>query len=374
MLPTLKQKVAHLTSVHNPADTRIAYRECFTLAQAGYEVVLIGTGDAPALPQGIRYVGIATPRNRFERMTRTIWCVYRAALREKADVYHFHDPELMGVGLALRARGSKVVFDVHEDIPQDIMENKPWIPAPLRRPVSCAAEIALRFLQRGYSAIVAATPTVARRFPHRHIVVVCNYPRIEELPQSGAPAFADRPRAVVYLGSITQERGIDELVSAMDSPLLGADTHLLLAGTFDGDEEYARVGAMPGFRKVEYLGYCPRSQVASVLGRARAGLAVFRPAANHDEAIPTKVFEYLGSGLPVIISQTQRYSSLVREHECGIVVNALDVAAISRAIAYLTDNPEIAQAMGERGRRLVMERYEWSSEATKLTRLYAEIA
>jgi glycosyltransferase involved in cell wall biosynthesis len=279
----------------------------------------------------------------------------------------------MGVGLALRARGAKVIFDVHEDIPQDIIENKPYIPAPLRRPIAWASELVLRTMQRGYSAIVTATPTLARRFPHRRTVVVCNYPRIEELPQDGL-SFSQRPRTVVYLGSITRERGMDELVAAMDSPVVAPDVRLVLAGTFDPPQELQRIQALPGFRKVEYTGFCPRAQVASVLGRARAGLAIFRPAANHDEAIPTKLFEYLGSGLPVIISKTQRFSALVREHDCGIVVDALDVTAIAHAIMFLIDNPDVAQAMGERGRRLVTERYQWTSEANKLTTLYAEIA
>ena len=372
MLPQ-HRKVAHLTSVHHPSDTRIAYRECYSLADAGYEVVLIATGDAPPLPQGVRFVGVPRPRNRFERMTRTVWNVYRAALHERADVYHFHDPELMGVGLALRARGARVVFDVHEDIPSDIAD-KPWIAPPLRRPLSLLSQIVLRSFQRGYSAIVAATPAIARRFPHKHMAVVCNYPRLDELPASGGNRFEDRPRAVAYLGGITQLRCIEEIVRALEEPELSADARLLLAGRFDSEALEARVRSMRGFDQVTFVGHCPRAQVASFLGNARAGLLLFRPAANHDEAMPTKLFEYLGSGLPVIISDTLQCSSLVREYECGLVVNAADPRALARAIAFLIDNPGIAQAMGDRGRRLVAERYQWTTEANKLTNLYAEIA
>ena len=373
MRQAIKQKVAHLTSVHTPSDTRICYRECATLAEAGYDVVLVAPGASPALPPGVRFRGVDLPRNRFDRMTRTVLAVYLAALGERADVYHFHDPELMGVGLLLRAAGARVVFDVHEDIPHDIAD-KVWIPGSLRPPVAAGATLVLRAMHRWYSAIVAATPAIARRFRHSRTVVVCNYPRIEELPAGSESDFAQRPRAAVYLGSITELRCIDELLAALDSPAFPPDARLLLAGTFEDAPLERRIKSNRAWNRVDFRGFTPRAQVGSILESARAGMLLFRPAANHDEALPTKLFEYLGAGLPVIISDTLRCSDLVREHDCGIVVNHADPDAIARAMAFLIDNPASAQAMGERGRRLVTERYQWKSEANKLTKLYAEIA
>jgi glycosyltransferase involved in cell wall biosynthesis len=373
MPQAIKQKVAHLTSVHVPSDTRICYRECATLAEAGYDVVLIAPGSAPPLPPGVRFHAVAAPRNRLERMSRTVLSVYFAGLRERADVYHFHDPELMGVGLLLRARGARVVFDVHEDIPQDIAD-KAWIPLPLRAPIAAASAVVLSALQHWYSAVVAATPAIARRFDHRRTVVVCNYPRIEELPAGGEGDFSQRARAAVYLGEITELRCIDELLSAIDTPEFPPDMRLVLAGRFEDAALERRIKSLRAWSRVEFLGFCPRSKVADVLAGARAGMLLFRRAANHDEALPTKLFEYLGAGLPVIISDTLRCSELVREYDCGIVVNPSDPAAVARAMVFLIDNPATAQAMGERGRRLVTERYQWKSEANKLTNLYAEIA
>jgi glycosyltransferase involved in cell wall biosynthesis len=370
-----KPKVAHLTSVHPASDTRIAYKECATLAEAGYDVVLIAAaGEVAGLPAGVRLHRVPVPSNRFERMTRTIWHVYRAALLERADVYHFHDPELMGIGLALRMSGARVVFDVHEDIPNDIVD-KVWIPVPVRPLVAGASALALRFLHRWYSAIVTATPTIAKRFPHRRTVVVHNYPRLDELAGGGdIPEFSSRPRSVIYLGQITELRCIDEMVDAVGSDRMPDDVRLHLAGDFETPELERRIRSLPGFRRVRYTGYCPRSQVASALSSARAGLLLFQTAANHEDALPNKLFEYLGAGLPVIISDALRCSAMVREQECGIVVNAADTHEIARAIMTLIDNPALAQKMGERGRALVRERFQWTSEASKLKQLYAEIA
>lgn len=373
MRPRSRLKVAHLTSVHRASDTRIAYRECATLAEAGYEVVLVAAGDVSGTLPGVRLHAVPAPRNRFERVTRTVWRVFQAALAERAAVYHFHDPELMGVGLALRALGARVVFDVHEDIPSDIAD-KPWIPQVLRRPIAAVSALALHLINTWFSAIVAATPAIARRFPHARMVVVCNYPRIEEFPVPSATDFSRRDPAAIYIGSITQLRCVEELVQALSAGGLPSNGKLILGGTFESQQLERRTRAMPGWKHVDYVGFCTRAEVAKALSRARVGMLLFRPAANHDEAMPTKLFEYLGAGLPVIISDTLQCSSIVKDNECGLVVDPSDVQAIARAITFFIQNPAIAQAMGERGRRLVTERYQWKSEATKLTKLYAEIA
>src|SRR5579862_3761396 len=124
-------KVVHLTSVHEASDTRIVQKECASLADAGYEVVVVAPGNPRELPANVRHRVVPTPRNRLERMTKTMWRVFCAARQERADVYHFHDPELIGVGMALRLAGARVIFDVHEDVPLDV-RTKPWIPRLLR--------------------------------------------------------------------------------------------------------------------------------------------------------------------------------------------------------------------------------------------------
>lgn len=365
-------KVAHLTSAHTPEDTRITYRECSTLASAGYDVVLIAAGSVTQpMPPGVRVRTLKKPRNRFERMTRTVWDVLRAALHERAHIYHFHDPELMGVGLLLRALGARVVFDVHEDIPKDIAD-KGWIPSALRKPLAQISKLVLRTLERRFSAIVTATPSIADNFVSDRTVVVCNFPPLDEF-QHGATTPIEREECVIYLGSITEQRCIEEMVRAMASPQSGG-ARMLLAGTFEDEPLLRRVQKLPGWDRVDYEGQCSRSKVASLLARARAGLLLFHAAANHDDCMPNKLFEYMAASLPIIMSDTINCSRIITESECGVVVDPRDVEAIAAAIAYLTKNPDTAAAMGERARRLFVEHYQWSSEAEKLTKLYAQIA
>ena len=107
-------KVCILTSVHPPFDNRIFHKEAKSLTKAGYDVTLIAQHDKDEVVDGIRIVPLPKPKNRIERMTKTVWMVFRLALKENADVYHFHDPELIIIGLMLRARGKKVIYDIQD--------------------------------------------------------------------------------------------------------------------------------------------------------------------------------------------------------------------------------------------------------------------
>lgn len=368
-------RVAHLTSVHSANDGRIAQKECATLAAAGYAVVVVAPGGAPQLPPQVRHHAVPMPRNRLERFTKTIWQVFAAAIAERADVYHFHDPELIPVGIALRAMGSRVIFDVHEDVPLDI-RTKPWIPFFLRPAVSTVASWILRVAQRSFTAIVPATPSIAQSFSHPLTIVVRNYPRIGELttPQIATP-FSSRSSTAIYMGSITQLRGIEQMVRAMAEPEMPSEARLLLAGEFEDEALRLRVEELRGWAKVEPLGQLSRQALAKAMAEARIGLLLLLPAPNHDHAMPTKFFEYMEAGLPVIASKfLVAYRGIVDEHDCGILVDPRDPAEIAAAMRRLFAAPTEAQTMGQRGRAALMGRYEWNIEANNLLRLYREIA
>jgi len=64
---------------------------------------------------------------------RVLW----RALHVRAAVYHFHDPELIPVGLILRALGKHVIYDVHEDVPADIL-GKYYLARRIRSSLGCA--------------------------------------------------------------------------------------------------------------------------------------------------------------------------------------------------------------------------------------------
>ena len=136
-------KVCHISSAHAPNDTRIFHKQCASLARAGYDITFVVKAKDPqsvgeTTEKGVRVIQVPVDTSsRLKRMLFGAKAVYQKALEVDADIYEFHDPELLPYGLKLARRGKRVIFDSHEDYPTQIME-KGWIPAPLRRLISGA--------------------------------------------------------------------------------------------------------------------------------------------------------------------------------------------------------------------------------------------
>src|SRR5579871_3851708 len=133
-------KIVHITTVHSPFDVRIFHRQCRSLADAGHQVTLIAPHDRDETVHGVHIRAIPRFESRFERMTRGVAHAFREAARQNADIYHFHDPELIPAGLLLQSRGKKVFCDIHEDLPRTI-DDKTYIPHWLRAPLRWGSEI-----------------------------------------------------------------------------------------------------------------------------------------------------------------------------------------------------------------------------------------
>src|SRR5262245_18997932 len=171
--PADQVRIVHLTSVHAADDTRIFWKECLSLAEAGYRVSLVVPEERAGRRQAnaVEIVAVKRRSGRFARMLASTFGVAAAGLRQRAAIYHFHDPELIPAGLALRLLGKRVIYDVHEDVPRRILF-KSWIPRNLRRPVAGFASAFEWIAGRALSGIVAATPTIAARFPASRTALV----------------------------------------------------------------------------------------------------------------------------------------------------------------------------------------------------------
>ena len=368
-----RTKVIHFTSVHPPFDVRIFHKECKSLAKAGYDVRLLccGTQDADIDDVQIRVIG--KPKNRLSRMTASCIHLYRQCVEADADIYHFHDPELLGIGLLLRARGKTVIYDVHEDVPKN-MFSKSYLPSLLRPTIARAAAGLEGIACRRFSALVAATPAIGERMDtlNRNTIVVQNFPVVDELKPT-SDHLSQRPPLLVYAGVIARRRGLHEMIAAMGLLPDSLGSALVLAGEFETPKERLEASRLAGWGRIQEIGILNRRQINELLSRARIGLVLYHPTPNHVRAGPHKLFECMAAGMPVIASDFPSWQRVIQGNECGFVVNPLDPRAIANSIEFILTHPAEADQMGRNARLAAEKYYNWDFEARKLLDLYSRL-
>jgi glycosyltransferase involved in cell wall biosynthesis len=339
------------------------------MAEAGYEVSLV----APVVvdggeDDGVRVIPVPLYKNRLLRMTVGTLRAWRAALRLDADVYHLHSPELLPIGAIAAFMGRRVVFDAHEDLPDQIMA-KPWIPPRVRPLVSVISRNTLRFAGRMLTGVVAATETIAADYPEQKTVVIRNFPA--DMPETVTlEPFMERPKRILYLGGLSESRGLTQLVNAMQIVGTRSGARLRLAGWFVPSSYQAALESLPGWKWVDYLGTLNREQMASELASSRLGVVTILPYPNHIRSEPNKLFEYMQAELPLLTSNFDYWKQFVSDRETGKMVDPSDSEQIAEGILWFLEHPIEAEAMGKRGRSLVETEFSWDSQAEKLDRYY----
>ena len=373
---TVHKTFCHFTTVHPRTDTRIRIKQSAWLAKHTNSKVLLlvqdGRGRENDESVGVEVIDTGPKAgNRLVRMTLgTLWMLL-AVRRARPAVAHFHDPELIPVGMALKLYGIRVIYDVHEDVPKQIL-GKDYLPLLVRKPLAWAMETVERIAGRCFDAIVPATPRIAERFPTEKTVVVQNFPILGELVTPDPVVYDLRPPCFAYVGGITSARGATEMVEAIGR-VPSRKARLRLAGAFYPEGLLAKTEALPGWDRVDFLGWTGRQQVAELLGSVRAGLVLFHPGPNHCSAQPNKMFEYMAASLPVIASDFPLWREIVGGAGCGLLVDPLDPDAMAEAMQWILDHPVEAEAMGRRGRQAVEKIYNWEREAEKLIGLYERL-
>jgi glycosyltransferase involved in cell wall biosynthesis len=364
----MTQHITHLTTAHPRGDTRIFHKMCRSLAAAHFKVSLVvADGLADEIRDGVQIHDVGASRGRFDRIKNAPNRVFQKLLSLHADLYHIHDPELIPIGLKLKRMGKRVVFDSHEDVPKQML-GKPYLNKPALWTLSKVLGTYEAWACRQFDGVIAATPFIRDKFLdiNPHTVDVNNFPMLGELVAQ--VPWADKDAEVCYLGGIARTRGITELVQAMARVQGGV--RLNLCGSFTEPAVEQACKAMPGWQAVNERGFVDRAGVRQVLARSVAGLVTLHPVINYLDALPVKMFEYMAAGIPVIASDFPMWREIVLGNQCGLCVDPLDPAAIAKAIDYLVQHPDEARQMGEKGRRAVLERYNWSVEEAKLLAHY----
>lgn len=364
-------RVCHMTSAHGIEDIRIFHKECVSLAQAGYDVYLVERGESYE-KNGVHIVGVGEiPKGKLDRMTTGAKMVYQKALEIDADLYQFHDPELLPYGLKLKKLGKKVIFDSHEFTRSQIT-NRDYLPKWIAGIISKAFGAYEDYVLRRIDGVFFPCP-MDGKFPFKckNTAYLDNLPRLSEIYDKYDPAVPRDKETVGLIGSLTYERGVKHLVMAVGK----AGCRALIGGVAVPQSFGEELLTMPESNNIQFLGKLNREQVVHTLNRIMIGISAPLNVGQYNKTdnLSTKCCEYMSMGLPVIITRHPYNEKMLSEYSFGICVDPENTNEYAEAIRYLLDNPDIAKELGQNGRKLIKEKLNWEIEQQKMLELYMKV-
>ncbi|MBN2108829.1 MAG: glycosyltransferase [Deltaproteobacteria bacterium] len=367
---SFRVRVCHLTTAHRALDNRIFDKEALSLARAGYEVTIIGQHDREEVCNGVRLVPIPKPVGRLERLQTALFGLAGLAKRQKADVYHFHDPELIPLGLFLKLFGKKVIYDAHEDYAQTLL-TVAGLPPALRRLLSFIWDGFERMAARVFDGIIVVDSNIRRKFCAYKTEMITNVPPLAFSRSHSRPQRSG-PLKLIYTGVVAAERGIVKIVQALNL-MQSRDVELHIIGTVDDAEFQKLFDADP---RIICHGRLPWRQALQEIELGDVGLMLFQPVPAHmffTGEGNTKLFEFMGFGMPVLYGNLPNLSKFFGPLNAGLAVDPTSPEEIAAAIDRLHDDSELCQYLGENGRRAVRERFHWEAEEKKFLVFYDRV-
>ncbi|MCC7573633.1 MAG: glycosyltransferase [Candidatus Methanofastidiosum sp.] len=360
-------KIAHLSVRHPASDTRVFHKECKILDKFGYSVYLVVPHEKDEEIDGINIVALPLQKKRLKKIFINIPLTLVKALKLNAKIYHFHDPELIPVGIILKIFRKKVIYDIHEDYYSDTFD-KNWL-GVLKRPVAISLLILQKIALRIFDYIIAAEPKIESRFKSNKTVLLRNFPILSMGNISINPKKNKDTFTIIYVGWLTRNRGIKEVIESLE--FLEKEIELILLGKWEeGYKEECE--KLKGWAKTRYLGYKSLEDTYSYINNSNLGISVLYPIPNYLYSLPVKAFEYMIFSLPIVMSDFSYWKEIYSE--CSLFVNPYDPKDIAEKINILLEDKHLREKLGKRGRELIETEYNWEKESEKLIRAYKDLS
>jgi glycosyltransferase involved in cell wall biosynthesis len=359
-------RICHITTVHKRYDTRIFQKQCLSLANAGFEITLLcADGIENEVSKGIKIESIKfNSKNHIFRIFIASKKIYSLALSKNADIYQIHDPELISVGLKLKKKGKKVIFDSHEDLPRQILE-KDWIPKIFRHLISRLTEIYINRSIKYFNAVLTVTPHIVDvlRKSSSNVVMITNYPIVDVNKENITfEDYISKKNILCYSGTVYRNSLQKNILEAIENV---KDIKYTIVGSIE-DSLLSELRQCKSWQKVNLINRVPKEELIEIYNKATIGIVMFEysPNMGHNRGTlgNNKIFEYMYNEMPIICTDFLLWKEIVKKYNCGICVSPNDIDSLRKAIEYLIENKEEAYKMGQNGKKAVLDQFNWNTQ------------
>lgn len=367
-------KVCHMTSTHHAKDQRIFEKECVSLAQAGFKVYLLAQGKNEKI-NDIFIIGTGEQNSkRFYRLLIRPWKIYKKAVEVNADIYHFHDMELLPYGLKLKAKGKKVIFDYHEDYASRFADSDAIIaPYFIKKLFSNLYRIYEKYAIKKLDGIISVTPHICKRLKkiNKNTIMITNYPLLRKEDWAKNTSYNPQSDYICFAGQISDTYKLEYITKIIQD---FSYLKFKLCGPPRKKYDIEKIKKADKNCKIEYMGNIPYNEVPEILQNALALPIIVDYGNNIGGKTGTlgnnKLFEAMLCGIPIICTNLILWEKIINKYHCGICVDPTSPEELKHAIQYILDNPDQAKKMGDCGRQAVLKKFNWNIQEKFLIDMY----
>lgn len=405
------KKVCMLTSNHSPLDARIFYKEAMSLFNNGFSVSIIAPISVDGyfkdtagneifradsklkyeynniMLHGFYIKKIPIPKLKFLHFMQVAASKLTAIGRnEEADVYHCHELPSLVAGVRIKkmmkALGKKVhlVYDVHEYWPGVYQQRYQWFPA-LGKLVKQYITILEKNLVKWCDFVISANQIershILLKNKSSRVVTLYNCPILKLFKDTQATEKIPG-RILCHEGTLTFDRGLKIMIDI----IITLRNHynkikLLIVGDVYGEERVwlkNKIEEHKLAKNIHITKWVPYEEVGKHVAKGDIGIILMRPTVNNMLAgPPNKLFNYMRYGLPVIAPDFPEMRRIIKENNCGLLVDPMNTKDVCKAVRYFFDNPDKIRQMGQKSKVAINKKYNWEIMEKHLLDVYKEM-
>lgn len=367
-------RICQITSMHKWDDARIYQRACKHLAASSVQVDYIAT---QAEDENIPYLNVYPLKLRtgWRRRWFSSLEAYNKARKIPADIYHFHDPDLMPWMFLLSLQGKKVIYDIHENFYEKFHK----LPIPFKWFFNFLYSV-YELPIRNFAGIVSISDSLLAKYKkkskQRLVVMNVTPKKVFDAIETQERSFDD---FVIYVsGQQSEKRNVTQLVEALPAITKAyPNTVLKLVGRYvplDYDNFLRKKAKELNVEQhLELEGMLPWEENFKRTAKATLGCVFYEDNPNNRVGIPNRIFEYMACGIPILAENFTELRKIVNHTQCGLLVNSSNPEEIAfKCIELLSDKDRIVE-MGKRGRIAALQQYNFDNELSKLIDFYKKI-
>lgn len=372
-------KICQLTSMHDWNDDRIYQRACLGLTRMGYEVHLVATiPDVKPTKEKVVFHWVKQ-RKGIKRRWLSSKEVIKKAILINADIYHFHDPDLLPhiTKLKRRVPNAIIIYDIHENYTArfDQWKATRMFSQFFKRKFR-AFEIKIISKISGYTVTTNSMHELfnATNKPWLEIRNTVDISRLKNLDFNQDKFNSP---TIYTSGTNSDARNVMETVLSLPEILnFHPKTNMMFVGKYlDNLEDRIKENALENniSDKLIIEGMLPWVDNFLRTSKAFCGCVFYEDNLNNRVTLPNRLFEYMYCGIAVIGTNFKEVRNVIDGAKCGIVVDSSDPKEIAKGIIYLLRNPEKVKQMGVNGRKAIETTYGYHIDLENIVAFYKKL-